>query len=134
MDSQITPSTDGKFITIKIKGDITRQDAMRVNLEAHALGRQLQIRRYLVDVTEARHSSSVVDDYEFANQDMQQTEGIDQYARVATLVSAGDHSHDIMETVARNAGLDVTLFTDPDQAKRFLLNDETPHPADPDYG
>jgi hypothetical protein len=134
MDYEITPSTDGKFIAIKIKGDITRQDAMRVNLEAHALGRQLQVRRYLVDVTEARHSGSAVDDYEFANQDMQQTEGIDQCARVATLVSRGDHSHDFMETAARNAGLDVTLFTDPEQAKRFLLNDEIPHPTDPEYG
>jgi hypothetical protein len=36
MDYEITPSTDGKFIAIKIQGDIARQDAMRVNLEARA--------------------------------------------------------------------------------------------------
>ena len=57
---------------------------------------------------------------------MQKTEGINKYARVATLVSPDDHSHDFMETVARNAHLDVKTFTDPDQARRFLLDNHSP--------
>jgi hypothetical protein len=48
---------------------------------------------------------------------MQKVDGIDKYARIATLVNPDDHSHDFIETVARNAGLNVKIFTDPDQAE-----------------
>ena len=56
----------------------------------------------------------------FAYKDMQLAEGIDLNAIVATLVSPDDHSHDFIETVSRNAGLNVTLFTDLDLAKQHL--------------
>ncbi len=78
------------------------------------------INRYLVDVTQAKNTDSVQDSYEFAYNDMKTAEGIDQYARVATLVSADDHSHDFIETVSRNAGLNVRIFTDPEKAKKHL--------------
>ena len=52
---------------------------------------------------------------------MRQMEGIDIQAKVATLVSPNDHSHDFMETVSRNAGLQVRIFTDPVEAKQFLM-------------
>ena len=123
MKYSITPSNDRKYIVLKVVGEIDRQSAMKQNLEAHALGCELGINRFLVDVTEARNIDSVVDDYEFAHKDMKKSEGIDVFARVATLVSPGDSSHDFIETVARNAGLNVKLFTDMDMAMRFLLNE-----------
>jgi len=125
MDYTITPSADGRFITIKVKGDINRQSAMQMNLEAHKLGRQMQIRRYLVDVTESRNTDDALDTYEFSYADMRMMEGIDKGARVATLVSPGDHSHDFVETTAVNAGLNIRIFTDPDKAKEYLLEDRT---------
>ena len=127
MDYTITPSTDGMFIVLKVKGNITRRTAMQMNLEAHALGKQLQVRRYLVDVTEAKNTETPLENYKFAYSDMQTMDGIDKYARVATLVSPNDHSHDFMETVATNSGLIVRIFTDPDQAKRFLMGDYSPN-------
>jgi hypothetical protein len=36
------------------------------------------------------------------------------------VIAEGDHSHDFIETVAINAGLNVKLFTDWDQAIAFL--------------
>ena len=51
LDYTITPSPDGAYITLKIVGDITRKSAMGLNLEAHAIGRELHINRYLVDAT-----------------------------------------------------------------------------------
>jgi hypothetical protein len=39
---------------------------------------------------------------------------------VALLVDPEDHSHDFVETVGRNAGLNVTLFRDRDAAKQYL--------------
>jgi len=127
MDYTITHSIDGMFIMLKVKGNITRRTAMQLNLEAHALGKQLQVRRYLVDVTEAKNTDTTSENYGFAYSDMQKLEGIDKSARVATLVDPKDHSHDFMETVARNAGLNVRIFTDLDQAKRFLMDDYSPN-------
>ncbi|MBW1814413.1 MAG: hypothetical protein JRJ39_12290 [Deltaproteobacteria bacterium] len=75
---------------------------MKQNLEAHTLGGKLGINRYLVDVTESRNTDSVMESYDFAYEDMKNTEGIDLYARVALLVSPGDHSHDFIETVTTN--------------------------------
>jgi hypothetical protein len=123
MKYTIRPSKDGKYIILKIVGEINSQSAMNQNLEAHAMGRELGINRYLVDVTEARNTDSAADSFNFANKDMKETEGIDVYARVATLVSPEDHSHDFIETVTRNSGLFVKIFTDPDLARQFLTEE-----------
>lgn len=122
MNYTITPSEDGKYIILKVIGDVNRKTMLPLNLEAHALGKQLQVRRYMVDATEARNTETSLESYEFAYVDMQEMAGIDRYARVALLVSTGDHSHDFVETVSRNAGLNVKKFTTPDQARRFLMD------------
>jgi hypothetical protein len=122
MNYTITPSVDGKYIILTVKEEINRKTAMQQNLEAHALGRKLGINRYLVDVTEARNTDSIQDSYDFAYKDMRETEDIDRLARIAVLVSPGDHSHDFIETVSRNTGLTVEIFTDLELAKLFLAD------------
>ena len=94
---------------------------MQPNLEAHALGKKLGISRYIIDVTEAKNTDSVVQSYEFAYIDMLKTEGIDRNARAAILVSPDDHSHFFIETVLNNAGLYAKIFTDPDLARLHLI-------------
>ena len=126
MDYTIASSDDGTYIVITVKGTVTREIGMRLYLEANALGKQLHIRRYLTDVTDAKNTDSAINNYEFAYSDVQNTEGIDRYARHAILVSPDDHSHDFVETVSRNAGLDVRMFTDLDEAKLFLMEDDPP--------
>ena len=121
MNYTLIPSADGTFIAIKIKGDIDRRSAMKMNLEAHALGKKLNIRRYLVDATESRNTDSVANNYDFAYTDMKQTGELDRSAIVANLVSPNDHSHDFVETVSRNAGLNMRLFTAPKEAMQFLM-------------
>lgn len=123
MSCTIAPSEDGKYIVLTVKGQITRKTALQQNLEAHALGKKLGVNRYLVDVTEAKNTDSVKNNYDFAYTDMSTTEGIDKTARVATLVRSGDHSHDFIETVTRNSGLNVTLFTDLNMAVQYLLKE-----------
>ena len=120
MDYTIEPSADGSFIIVKIRGDITRRAAMEMNLEAHALGKRLKINRYLVDVTEARNVDTIGQNYSFAHSDMVNVEGINRSAVIATVARPSDHSHDFIETVSRNAGLNVTIFRDLNKAKRFL--------------
>ena len=122
MEHKITASEDGKYILITITGDITRTTAMKVNIEAHVLGRTLGIHSYLVDLTNSRNVDSVVDDYEFAYDDMRTEPQIDQSARVALFVQPDDHSHDFFATVSVNAGMRVSLFRDRDMALHYLLN------------
>ena len=120
MEYQIIPFQDRRYILITVKGEINRRIAMQINQEAHQLGREIGVNRYLMDLREARNTDSVVDQYEFAYHDMQRSEEIDRYARVALLAAPEDHSHDFIVTVCVNAGLNVSLFTDPEQAERFL--------------
>ena len=122
MSFTISPSKDGKYISLKITGDIDSKIAMNNNIEAHALGKKLGINRYFVDLTKSRNVESVADSYKFAYEDMK-TPMIDKSARVAILVDPNDHSHDFIETVLQNSGHSVKLFTDRKLAKSYLLKE-----------
>jgi len=120
MPYSVAVSPDGQYIVSTLAGDVTHVVAMRENLEAHALGAKHGITRFLVDVTGATNVDSAADTYAFAYDEMQAS-AINRAARVAVLVRPGDHSHDFVETVLRNAGLSVRIFTDRDEAVRHLL-------------
>jgi hypothetical protein len=128
MSYTIAAAPDGKHIVIKVDGAITRPLAMEWTVAAHDLGRQLRIHRYLVDVTRAENREKVIDNYDFAYLDMQ-TEGIDRSARIAVLAAPGDNSHDFVATAAANAGLDFKLFTEREQAMRYLMADDDDAPG-----
>jgi hypothetical protein len=119
----IEPSSDRRYIILKVVGDYTRERAMTNTIDAHAVGRELGIHRYLVDMTESRNTESVLANYEFARKEIWEAPEIDTTALVAVLVSPDDHSHDFVETVARNAGLRVTIFRDRARAEQHLRVD-----------
>ncbi len=120
MACTITPVIEKQYIYMKVTGEVDRHSAMINNIQAHRIGKELGIKKYLVDLTEARNTESISDNYQFAYNDMQGTPDIDRSAMVAILVSPEDHSHDFVETVSRNAGLNITLFSDRQLAERHL--------------
>ncbi|OGU53499.1 MAG: hypothetical protein A2080_00765 [Ignavibacteria bacterium GWC2_36_12] len=120
MSHMISLSDDSTYIILEVRGEITRQTAMQYNLEAHKLGKEKGIKKYLMDCTDARNVDSVLNNYQFAYEDMRHTEGIDITAIVAAVVAPEDHSHDFIETTAKNSGLNVTLFRDKQKAIEFL--------------
>ncbi|MFH1279061.1 MAG: hypothetical protein ABIK65_11875 [Candidatus Eisenbacteria bacterium] len=120
MEHSISLSEDRSYVVLRLRGEIRGRAAVETNLEAHSFGREHGVHRYLVDARECRNVDTVFGNYEFAYKDMRLAEGIDRNARIAVLVSPGDHSHDFVETVSRNSGLDVTLFTDLELALRHL--------------
>lgn len=123
MGYTIRVSGNKKYIIITVRGEINRASAMKQNIEAHALGNKLGISKYLVDVTEAVNTGSIKDNYDFAYSDMISTPVVNKSARVALLASCSDHSHDFVETVSRNAGLNVTLFRHSELAIQHLLKE-----------
>lgn len=122
MPYTIKPSDNGKYIILKFTGDLTNKLALAGTLESHALGNKLGIRRYLVDVTESRNVESTTANYSHGYHGLK-TEGIDMTARVAAVVNKDDSSHNFFETVAKNAGHNITLFKDLDSAIRHLENE-----------
>ena len=116
-------SEDGKYIIAKHWGTLNSKLILERTLEAHALGEKLNITRHLMDVTEATNTEPLIDTYKFAHKDVRRTPGIRTEVRVAVLVSPDDHSHDFAETVARNAGQDVTIFRDRESAIAHLIKD-----------
>lgn len=120
MTYSITASEDKKYITVKVIGSISRLLAIQYNLEAHSLGKEMGIDRFLLDFTECRNTDTVMRNYKYVYDDMKNP-GINQEARTAMLVSPNDHSHDFIEALFRDAGADVTLFYDRDLAVWHLM-------------
>ncbi len=120
MLSRISLSDDSSYIILEVTGEITRESALTDNIDAQKLGKEKGLRKYLVDCTNARNVDSVFNNYQFSYYDMRHTPGIDITMIVAVLVSPEDHSHDFVETAARNSGLNFTLFRDREKAIEFL--------------
>ena len=119
MSYTIRLSPDGTYVILKVVGQIDRRTAMAQNVEADAFAKKHGVRKYLVDLIECRNVESDADNYAFAYEDMMNAP-LDREARIAFLVHPDDHSHDFVETVSRNAGLDVTLFRDRKLAEAHL--------------
>lgn len=119
MTYSIRLSESGDYVLLEVVGDITADLAMQMNLEAHRKGLELNVHRYLVDLTQSRNTESSVEDFRFMAS-MQAEPAIDHLARVALLVAQGDHTHDFVQTLASNSGLDVTIFNDREAALEHL--------------
>jgi hypothetical protein len=120
MEYKINISADGHYIVVKVKGEMDPQKAIQYTEESHEIGRNKGIDKYLVDLTEAMNTMRVFENYEFAHEKVAPNPGINKRAKVAFLVSAADHSHDFIETVMINSGMQVKLFRRLDLALHFL--------------
>ena len=123
MSYTLYPSEDRKYIVLKHWGEMNREVGMTRVMEAHKLGAEIGIGRYLVDLTEAINLDAASESYFYAYEDLKIPPEIRGNTRVAMLVSPDDHSHDFVETVLRNTGHDVTLFRDRELAIKHLLKE-----------
>ena len=126
MEISITISEDEKYVVITVKGKISSGDPtvlIQPLIEAHELAMQRGIRNILVDVTQARNTLGIADNYDIVYRKIMQEPAVDRYVRVALLVAPDDHSHDFTETLARNAGFIFTLYRDRAQALASLAKD-----------
>jgi hypothetical protein len=121
MSYKVFVSEDGNYIVTKHIGEINSKIILERTLEAHALGDKLGITRHLMDVTEAKNTEPLSSTFQFANNDVPNTPGININVKVAVLVRPGDNSHDFAETVTTNAGHNIKLFTNLESAIKHLL-------------
>ena len=116
----ITPAKSGDYLLVEVHGEFSSEVAMQWTLEAHKLGKELGISKHLVDVTDAVNTGTPLDQYRFAYPGVTEEEMFDRYAKIAVLASPDDHSHDFVETVCRNIGLNLKLFRNREEAMTFL--------------
>lgn len=123
MKLTIKKSGAEKFVLVKVKGEITRERAMKNNIKAHEYGEKYGTDKYLVDLTEAKNTEGTIGNYKFAYEDMKNPPPpIKKSAFVAMVVAPNDSSHDFVEIVAQNSGLNVKKFTCLKTAENFLFN------------
>jgi hypothetical protein len=122
MSYKITSSDEGDYIAIHVQGEMDRNFSLQLAKEAQAQGYQYNTNKFLVDVIHAVNVDSALGQYQFANEDLLALAEMDHYARIAILVAPDDHSHDFVETVVRNVGINFKLFRDRQSALAFLLD------------
>jgi hypothetical protein len=120
MNYTLSPAEDGDHILIVVHDAINRKIGIKMLQEAHALGDQLGIDKFLMNLTDAVNDDSTIDQYAFAHTDVPTTDGLNHFAKIAVLVDPADHSHDFMETVLRNTGVNIRLFHEREEAMAFL--------------
>ena len=122
----LTVSEDKKYIIEKVVGEVTSQDMYQHAVEAHQLARTLNLRAFLMDLTDAVNLQSVRENYDLVYQQFRTSDKLIRNSRLALWVKMNDHSHDFIETLALNAGDYVKLFRDPQKAIDFLLEGYEP--------
>jgi hypothetical protein len=123
MPHRIYVSEDSTYIVMEVEGEITASAQLQRVIESHKLGRELGIKKFLVDVVRARNTQRDLENYRFAHHEIPESPEINKAATIAMVVAPDDHSHDFVEVVSRNSGQNVTLFRDMDDAVRFLKGD-----------
>jgi hypothetical protein len=120
MPFEVSVDKNDTYVLVRVTGAFSRQVAVEIAKAASERGRATNLKAYLYDVREAPNVESPVSNYDFANSDMPALR-LDRTARVAILTAPGDRSHAFPETVVRNAGYGVRLFTDGSEAIAWLL-------------
>lgn len=117
----ITVSPCKRYIILKFFGEITVGSVLEHGPLAFEQGEVLGIKKFLYDVTEARNTDSVINNYVFAYDEVNRIINRFKGVKVVTLMAEGDNSHLFVETAMLNSGIDAKFFTDKGEAVESLL-------------
>ena len=119
MDFDISVAEDRQYILVDVRCPMTSEVGAQCASKATALGRTENIKRYLFDLRGAPNVQGLVQDYEFAYDEMASF-GFPRDARTALLTDPSDKSHDVITTFFSNAGYSFKLFADWQSAEAWL--------------
>lgn len=106
---------------MKVVGKVNSREMYQHNIEAHQLARSLNLRSFLIDLTESVNVNSAAENYDFVYRQVRNSPEMLHKVCLALLLKKNDHSHDFIETLASNAGEKVKKFYDVEEAVRFLI-------------
>jgi len=98
---------------VTLHSTIEHQHAMQMFAEKHG------VYRFLLDTRGRSFLGTYVDLFRFARKILPK-EGFNSRWKVALVTSPKDRSHDILEIFTHNAGYQVKIFTDYDEAQVWL--------------
>jgi hypothetical protein len=116
-DLELEPNGSFAILTnrrsVTLQSAIERQRAMRKFAEKHG------VYHFLLDTRGMSFCGTYVDLFRFARKSLPK-EGFDSTWKVALVTSPNDRSHDLLEIFTHNAGYQVKIFTDYDEAQVWL--------------
>ena len=125
MEFEVSLAGNGRYVLIKVHVPMTSATGVRCGNEAVRVGLAANVDRYLFDLRGSTNVQSVVDNYEFAHQEIAGF-GFPKSSRSAFLVRPDDKSHDFINTAFYNAGYVTRLFTDEATAAAWLVAETPP--------
>ena len=111
---------DAKYVSLVLTGKVTRTEHESSTNEANLMLTANNCKRLLVDAAAADHKMSVGENFKFASALRSRHQaGI----RIAVLVQPDDLEHlRLVENVAKNRGVNLTVFADKVKAFEWLLD------------
>ncbi len=119
MAYEVMLSETGNYLLIRLTGKVTIELAWDFSVVATQRANQLGIDGFLFDVREAANVESDTQNYAFAFGGMAELK-LSKTSRAAVLRHPDDSSHDFLVWAAREAGYNVRIFTDRDEAVAWL--------------
>lgn len=110
------------IVLIKNIGELTYENFSKQSREAIELGRMKKAELFLSDCTKLIASASTIELYDFP--EMYERLGMTRSSKIAVLIStdtAGDRDLLFYETVCRNRGWQIKVFTIKQSAMEWLL-------------
>lgn len=118
---QITLADDGSYLRNTVFVDVTNELVEKFNKEMIRLKDETGITRHLVDVTRVRSAQSATDMYMLTYERLAVLPLVKTF-KIAIVTHPDDSSHDFIETLLVNSGIEGKIFKDEDAALAWLLN------------
>jgi hypothetical protein len=100
-----------QYLSIRAIDNLTAACMRKVMIAVQGKAIRHGMSKFLFDVRNAENVESAATNYSYVYNDLAQM-NMSRTAQCAILASPDDGSHNFMETLCRNAGYDVMLFTD----------------------
>lgn len=119
MNYKISLLNNETIIACKVIGPMTKDTAVQFSRDMDVLSREKNIKRFLIDVRGAPNVSDALENFRFANEDMTEL-GLQKNVRCAIMVDEDDGTHNFVETLIRNAGYNVRIYSNEKKAMLWL--------------
>lgn len=115
----LSVSEDERMVVCRVKQPVTVALAAAFAGEMDRLAAESGADRYLTDARGVPNVSRLAENYNYAHTEMADL-GLRRCVKAAILADPWDRSHEFVETTAQNAGFNVRVFYDEDEALAWL--------------
>ncbi|MDA0745358.1 MAG: STAS/SEC14 domain-containing protein [bacterium] len=110
-----------QVVRVEASGDLNPDVGLQIAGEATAVAEPHGIKRFLYDFREMVPRSIAAEVYQLPSR--MGEAGMDRSQKIAVVYTGDEERFRYFETVVRNAGFEVFLFTDIDDAMQWLIGD-----------